>query len=167
MKTFTLLCLALLGSQAIHASHLIGGYIRAKPVSGAELTYQITASLYLDETAATDQMTSLTICFGDGSPNAIATRISRQFLQSDKTVSIGVYQLTHTYAGPGTYAVTTSLSGRTQAHNIPAPNTFGTLLLKTVILANSTINRTPVLSVPETGFQIGVGQRVVFRLWVR
>jgi hypothetical protein len=165
MKTFTLLCLMLVSIQVAQATHLLGGYIQAKPIAGSAQTYQITVALYLDEVrgqVASSQTTSLSICFGDGI-TGIANRQS-QILVLSKTVSLNVYQTTHTYNGPGTYSLTTSIPSRSLVQNITdAPNQVFTL--GTTISTNTTLsNQTPTPGFPEAGFHINLNQKVILPL---
>ncbi|GAB4038189.1 T9SS type A sorting domain-containing protein [Spirosoma jeollabukense] len=165
MKTFLLLCQILLTIQAARASHLLGGYMQAKPVAGSAQTYLVTVALYLDEVrgqVASSQTTSLSVCFGDGTIG-IANRQS-QVLVLSKTVSLNMYQTTHTYYGPGTYVLTTSLPGRSLTQNITdATNQLFTL--GTTIFTNTTLqNQTPTPGFPEAGFHINLNQKAVLPL---
>ncbi|CAN5452917.1 hypothetical protein BH09BAC4_BH09BAC4_19520 [soil metagenome] len=165
MKTFLLLCLMLLTIQAARASHLLGGYIQAKPVAGSAQTYQITVALYMDPiygNAAVSQATSVSICFGDGT-SGIANRQS-QVLVLSKTVSINMYQMTHTYNGPGTYVLTTSLPGRSLTQNI-TDATNQVFTLSSTISTNTTVpNQTPTPGFPEAGFHINLNQKATLAL---
>ena len=166
MKSLTLLGLLLLCVQVARATHLLGGYIQVRPVSGS--TYQLTVILYLDEVkgkSAADQMSTLPLCFGDGTTGTLvrATRV----LSENKTISINTFYTAHTYAGPGTYTLTTNLPNRTQAQNIgnQVMQEQGLLTLATTFTTNTTTpNRTPTLSLPSTGFNIPANQRVVASL---
>ncbi|WP_018619256.1 T9SS type A sorting domain-containing protein [Spirosoma luteum] len=165
MKTVLLLVLVLFSMGMAQASHLLGGYIRATPVSGSSLTYQISAVLYLDEVTgktATNQTDAIQICLGDGT-TATAYRASRMIL-TNQTTSINSYTLIHTYVGPGTYTLTTSVSNRTP--NKVIPNAENLLLtLNTTFTTNTTAaNQTPAAGFPPTSFRIGVNSRAVLSL---
>ena len=164
MKPLILLCLMLLRIQVAQATHLLGGHIQAKPVTGSSLTYEITVVVYMYAGSATDQTINLPVCFDDGSPVGAASFMSSQLLSGDKSVTIRQYRLFHTFLGPGTYTLTTSLSNRTPAENNTDRTTQGPLTLTTTFSTNAIGNRTPLLSIPETGFRVGINQRIVFPL---
>ncbi|GAB4020849.1 T9SS type A sorting domain-containing protein [Spirosoma koreense] len=165
MKTITTLLLLLAGIQSVEASHLLGGYIQVKPASGSLLTYDITIGLYLDNvygTAAASQQNSVTVCFGDG-VTGVANRQS-QLLVLNKTTSLNMYKVTHTYTGAGTYAIRVGITNRTQVLNIDQAS-FQLFVLNTTISTNTTAaNQTPMPGVPESGFHIGINQRVTLSL---
>lgn len=165
MKTVLLLFLILLSIEGVQASHLLGGYIQATPISGSSLTYRISAVLYLDEVTgrtATNQMDAIQLCLGDGT-TATAYRASR-LINNNQTSSFDSYTLIHTYAGPGTYTLTTSISNRTVNKVIPnADNLLFTL--NTTFTTNTTrINQTPTAGYPPTGFRVGVNSKAVLAL---
>lgn len=161
MKTFIALCLMLVSIQVAQGSHLLGGYIRAVPISGTALRYQVTAVLYMNEItgkAAAEQAESIQLCFGDGS-TGIATRASR-IITNDKTTSISSYSIIHTYTGPSTYQIIASVSNRTIVKNIAnADNLFFTLRTTFSTTANQT--PTPDFSL---NFRTGANQRATFSL---
>jgi hypothetical protein len=163
MKSFTLLCLLLWGIQASYATHLLGGYIQAKPVTASSLTYEITVVIYLNESAAADNMTNLLLCFGDGLTRTV-TRQTR-LLIANKQISLNSFRTIYTYSGPGTYTVSTTLVNRTPSQNVPnSAAQQEPLTLTTTFLTNNTPNETPTLAIPEAGFQIATNQRVVLPL---
>ncbi len=163
MKIVTLLCLTLLSLQA-NASHLRGGFIQARSISTTASTYEITVTVYYDEvqgTAAANEASTLTVCFGDGSTQAVSRQARR--LLSDRTTSVNVYRTTHTYAGPGIYTLTTAVPNRTLAQNIP--NAGSQLFtVSTTLSTNSATNQTPEPSIPASGFRVGINQRAVLSL---
>jgi hypothetical protein len=163
MKTFTALCLILLGIQS-YASHLRGGYIQTRSISATALTYEITITLYLDGPQGTNSTTGddqVLICLGDGSTQSVV-RLAH-VLSTDRTTSINTYRLVHTYAGPGTYTLTTTLSNRTAVKNITGADQLPMTLATTFSTTNE-INRTPTLLFPENGFLTATNQRLVFPL---
>ena len=166
MKTFTLLCLMLVSIQAAQASHLLGGYIQAKPVAGSAQTYQITVALYLDPiygNVAVTNTTSVSICFGDGT-SGIANRQS-QVLVLSKTVSLNVYQTTHTYSsGVSTPTLTVSIPNRTNALNIKDANSLPLTLSTTISTNLVAANQTPTPGFPEAGFHINLNQKAILPL---
>ncbi|GAB3799563.1 hypothetical protein GCM10028819_23140 [Spirosoma humi] len=165
MKTALILFLILLGTQISQATHLLGGYIQAKPVTVSTGSYQITAVLYMDEIRgkpAADQGESIQICFGDGS-TGIAYRASRLFI-NDRSTSINSYSAIHTYTGPGIYQLAVSQSNRTVVKNIT--NADGQLftLRTTLSIASSTANQTPTPGFPQNGFHIGANRKATLLL---
>lgn len=159
MKTSRLLLGLLSLAGQVSATHLLGGYISAKSQTGSTLTYEVTVTLYYNQTGTISNANSIMLCFGDGTTQE-ATRIS-QVLSNDKLVSLNTYQVNHTYAGPGTYTLITSLANRTTAQNITT-NAQEPITLTTTILTNTVSNRTPTLSIPSTSFEVSVNQRLVF-----
>ncbi len=163
MKTITFLCLTLLIAPFVQATHLIGGYIRATPVVGSALTYDLTATLYLDGTsgtAAIAEMTSLSICTGDGT-TVLAALVSRQPLPTDKGIIIALFQARYTYVGSGTYTLITMLTNRSSVRNI-TNSVSEPLTLSTTFLAAA--NQLPLPIVPGTNFRVGLNQRVTLQL---
>ncbi|MVM31827.1 T9SS type A sorting domain-containing protein [Spirosoma sp. HMF4905] len=169
MKTFLFLSLAFLSSQLAQATHLIGGYIQVKPVTGSTLTYEAIAVVYSYAGAATEQASSLSMCFGDGSTNEV-TRATLQYVtlgnnNISSRLGISTYRINHTYAGPGVYTLTTSLSNRTPAVNIPNSTVQQEpLTLTTTFTTVSPANQTPTPSIPITGLYIALNQKVVLPL---
>ncbi|GAB3890857.1 T9SS type A sorting domain-containing protein [Spirosoma agri] len=166
MRTFLLLSLLILGGQVSYGTHLLGGYIQVKPIAGSSLTYEVTATLYLNEregATAADNMNGILLCFGDGQTQTV-TRQSR-LLVSNREISVNTYRMNHTYAGPGTYSVTTSLQNRTPSVNIPNSATQQeSLTLRTTFLTNTTPNQTPALALTTASFQIAANQRTTLSL---
>ncbi|WP_128547933.1 T9SS type A sorting domain-containing protein [Larkinella soli] len=113
MKTgFTfLLVLGLAGSS--FATHLLGGYIQARQVSGTA-TYEFTVYLYMDAIQgrqAAEQSTSIPFCFGDGSDTVTIPRVSTAFI--DPGLMLIVFKTTHSYNGTGSGSYTVSVSNLT------------------------------------------------------
>ena len=166
MKTVLLLFLVLLSVEAVRATHLIGGYIQATPLSGSSLTYRISAVLYLDEgtgKTAANQADAIQICLGDGS-TVTAYRASRIILTS-QTTSINSYTLIHTYAGPGTYTLTTSIANRSSVNKTIANADNLLFALNTTFTTNTTtVNQTPAAGYPATGFYVRVNNKAVLAL---
>lgn len=162
MKTFFLLLgLLLLGGQA-SATHLRGGYIQVRSVSTTALTYEVTTTIYTEGSAASTGEGSITLCFGDGSAQEVF-RQSR-LTTTDGSLSISTYRLVHTYAGPGTYVLTTSPANRTTARNITSSTDQGAMTLTTTFSTNNGPNQTPTLLLPVTNLQVATNQRFVFPL---
>lgn len=164
MRTFTILCLLLLGGRA-YASHLRGGYIQARSISATALTYEVTVTLYFDEiqgASASPGADQVSLCLGDGRTQSVV-RLSRRFT-NDRTISINTYRFVHTYAGPGTYTLSTSLANRTTARNITGSVREVPMTLTTTLSTHNGTNQTPTLLFPQTGFLVAANQRLVFPL---
>ncbi len=165
MKTHTLLYLMLLSSQIVQATHLLGGFIQAKPIVGSALRYQISAVLYMDEIrgkAAADQANEILVCFGDGTTGT-AYRSSRLFI-NDRTASVNSYTIIYAYAGPGTYSLTVSQPNRTGVKNITNADSQLFTLTTTFTTNTTTPNQTPTPGFPLNGFRIGAGLKATFSL---
>lgn len=165
MKTFTLIALVLWSACASYATHLLSGHIQVKPEASRPLTYEIRLIVYLDEirgAAASNTMTSVTLCLGDGQTREVF-RESRRLLNGN-SISYNSFRINHTYSGPGTYTISASLLNRSPVLN--SSNSEVPLSLSTTFLVNSALNQTPDLSIllPSTGFTIANKQRVVFPL---
>ncbi|QMW03387.1 T9SS type A sorting domain-containing protein [Spirosoma foliorum] len=164
MKTFLFLFLAFLSVQVAQATHLIGGYIQVKPVAGSGLTYEVIATIYSYAGSATSEASSLSICFGDGNTREVPRSSLLYVTLGSNTISskigINTYRINHTYSGPGTYTLTTSLANRTPALNIPNSSTQQEpLALTTTFITGSLSNQTPELASPTIGFSVGLGQK--------
>ncbi|WP_026261846.1 T9SS type A sorting domain-containing protein [Spirosoma panaciterrae] len=163
MRTITFLCLMLSGISAVRATHLIGGYIQAKPVSGSSLTYEVTLVVYMNEVQgrqAADQADRYLICFGDGTSNTV-TRQSRLFI-ANNSMSINTYRINHTYPGPNTYTLTTTISNRSIVQNITKAD-YQFFTLSTTVSTN-VANQTPTPGYPPTGFRAGVNKKLLLDL---
>jgi len=161
MKTITLLLVLVFGSKAVQASHIAGGYIQTKAITNQALTYEVDVILYLHESSgsgAADAMNSLTLCYGDGQTSTV-TRATRAFVLN-REFSLNTYRINHTYAGPGTYTLTMSLSGRTMALNILKADSQLFTLATTFTTNTVTPNQSPTPGFPSTGFRIGANQEV-------
>lgn len=102
MKTVLLLFLILFSLEGVQATHLIGGYIQATPISGLSLTYRISAVLYLDEVngkAATNQASSIDICLGDGTTITAIQSVAGGLVTATAAYLDTDFQLT-TFPGP-------------------------------------------------------------------
>ena len=149
----------MLGIQS-YASHLRGGYIQTRSVSATTLTYETTVTLFFDEVqgnSASNDSGQILLCLGDGSTRPVV-RLTR-FWTTDRLTSINTYRLVHTYAGPGTYTLTTALTNRTSAKNITEADQVP-MTLATTFSTGSGVNQTPALVFPETGFLAATNQRV-------
>lgn len=164
MKTVIFLCLALLSTQAL-ATHLRGGYIQTRSASNSALTYEVTVVIYANEisgTAASDQAQQITVCFGDGSTQPVV-RIARIY-SNDRSGSMSLYRIVHTYSGPGTYTISTNQPNRTGALNITGDDKAGSMTLTTTFTTNNGANQTPTIQIPENGFLAATNQRFVLPL---
>ncbi|GAB4038788.1 T9SS type A sorting domain-containing protein [Spirosoma gilvum] len=163
MRTITLLCLMLLGITAVRATHLLGGYVQATPISGPSLTYRVSAVLYMDEIRgkqAADQANAIQLCLGDGT-TATAYRANR-LITNDNTTSINSYTLIHTYSAPSTYTVSFVLSSRTGVQNITNADTQLFSLNTTFLINSSNSNQTPTAGFPQ--LRIGTARKATLLL---
>ena len=169
MRTFIILCLTLFGVQVTNATHLLGGYVQVKPVVGSTLTYEISVIAYYYVSSATSEANSISLCFGDGTTGTL-TRQSQQIIPLSNNglspgINISTYRINHTYAGPNTYTLTTSLYNRTASVNLTGSATQQEpLALTTTFSTISSVNQTPSITIPSTGFEIATNQRLVFPL---
>ena len=165
MKPFIFLGLMLFSIQVAQASHLIGGYVQVKPVTGSPLTYEVTAVLYMNEISggvAADGANTLTFCFGDGQTST-ATRSSRTYPVS-KEFSLNIYRSVHAYGGPGTYALSATLANRTMVRNITNADSYP-FTLTTVFTSNATVsNSTPTAGFVAPNFRVSLNQRAILSL---
>ncbi|WP_080236549.1 T9SS type A sorting domain-containing protein [Spirosoma rigui] len=164
MKTCILFGLTWLSALAANATHLRGGYIQTRSVSTTTVTYEITVQLFLDEvygTTAANSLNQLSLCFGDGSSQSIV-RTARVW-NADRTTSINTYQVTHTYAGPGTYTVSSSLANRSPVRNIGTTADQLPIVLYTTF-STGRLNRTPAFVYPNNGLQAALNQRLTLPL---
>ena len=158
MKTsLHLLCLLLIGGQ-VSATHLRGGYISARNTTA--LSYEVTATIYYEGSASAGVEGTITLCFGDGTTQEVTRQSQRT--TTDGSLSISTYRTIHTYAGPGTYVLTTGLSNRSVTRNIAGATDQIPMALSTTLSTNNGLNQTPLLAIPATGFQIATNQRLIF-----
>lgn len=148
MQTFYKAFLLILLSASISsATHLLGGEIRAVNLSG--LTYRISAQVYFDAVGggpAAEAQKSIEICFGDGS-TAIANRGSLTALGGEsKGISVGVYEVTHTYPASGLFQISSALTNR--SHGIINYNDDSAPMFLWTVINTEFSNSTPVLPVP-------------------
>ncbi|MFD2572806.1 T9SS type A sorting domain-containing protein [Spirosoma soli] len=162
MKTLLLLCLALLSIQVTYGSHLRGGYIQARSTSTSSTTQEITITLYTDGVAgaaAASNIESISICFGDGT-SASATRTAA-VASTDRRFTINTYRIAHTYPGPGTYVIATSIANRTAVRNLVNADQFAFALTTTISVNSSILNHTPTFNATPNSFLVGVGQQAI------
>ena len=148
MKTlYKTLFLFFITTSICSATHLLGGDIRATNTSG--LTYKIRVQLYFDAVGggqAADSQSNVLVCFGDGN-TAQADRISYTELTGDsKGVSVGIYELTHTYPSTGVFQISSSIANRTSGM-LNYSGLAAEIFLWTVI-NTSVSNNTPELPYP-------------------
>ncbi|MET7259483.1 T9SS type A sorting domain-containing protein [Dyadobacter jiangsuensis] len=151
-SVYRILLLVLLSAYA-HASHLRGGEILARHLSGQ--TYDIRVKIYLDTQtgqSAAEALNSVTVCMGDGAIKE-ASRLSMTTVS--KGVSVGEYQVNYTYPAAGIYQISTALDTRTnQILNLPQAELTSQFLW--TVIDTQSANSTPVL--PDLEFEAGVRQ---------
>jgi hypothetical protein len=120
-----LICIILLANLASFATHLRGGYISAKPISGT--TYRITITMYVNTNPAeTDvKFGGGTLIFGDGSIHLSPERNSTPFGNPSDFVGVVNYSIDHAYPGPGSYKISYSEVNR-NANIMNMNNSVGT-----------------------------------------
>lgn len=100
MKTICVILTTLIACHTSMASHILGGYISVKQVSGR--SYQIRAVMLSDPTAPANTTTnSLTLTFGDGTSEVV----NRTLTATENNVQLNVYTVEHTYATDGVYTI--------------------------------------------------------------
>lgn len=160
MKKIFLFALFCAASTATYATHLLGGEIQAKNISG--LTYEITGVLYLDHQSgkpAGDAQTEIILCLGDGT-QIKAERISSEILPG-LLVNRSVYRVRYTYPAPGQYTIATKLDNLTNGIvNLgPIPTQGLQMVIQTTL--NTTVpNTTAAAPIPT----FTTGLRQVFSL---
>ena len=102
----------LLASISGYASHLRTGEISYVPVPGQPRTYEITVTLYLNNTVNSDQIW-IYVLPGDNTPMLQVLRSNGlgQNLPGLKT-NKSIYTFTHTYPADGKYTISTALDIR-------------------------------------------------------
>ena len=153
MKSVYGILLLILLSAYASASHLRGGEILAKNLSGQ--TYDIRVRIYLDiehGQGAANALSSVTVCMGDGAVKE-ASRLSLTAISQG--VSVAEYQLNYTYPTSGIYQISTALETRTnQILNLPEAGMTSQFVWTVIDTQQS--NSTPVL--PYLSFEAGVRQ---------
>ncbi|OIN57240.1 T9SS type A sorting domain-containing protein [Arsenicibacter rosenii] len=155
--TFLFLCLVY---QAA-ATHLLGGYIQAKPVNG--LQYEVTVTLFMDGIRGAEAIrfaSETKICFGDGM-TGILPRISVTDFKNDPAIKVSVYRTVHTFPGAGSYYLALSEQNRTGTTNF-RDGDMVSLALTTALRIDTQPNTTPEIVLPDNIFQAAVNQRTVF-----
>lgn len=155
MKTLSTLCLLLLVVRA-SATHLAGGYIQARPISG--LQYEIRVTVYMNEATGAEgvrQATEIKLCTGDGST---LTLLRRMTLLLDQNTSQHEYVTTYTYTGPGIYQLTAWQENRTVAANLTKADEqlFSITTRLNTLVAKP--NHTPVINLSPDSFSAFVNQ---------
>ena len=160
MKKFFLFALLCVGSTTTYATHLLGGEIQAKNISG--LTYEITGVLYLEIQSgkpAADAQTEIIFCLGDGT-QIKGARISSEILPG-LLVNRSVYRVQYTYPAPGNYTIATKLDKLTNGIlNLGQVPTQGLQMVIQTTLNTSVPNTTAAAPAPT----FTTGLRQVFSL---
>lgn len=158
MKSVTFLALWCLMAAPVWASHLLGGQIQTKNISGN--TYEITMVLFMDEAngrTASEQTSTIPVCLGDG--NIIsAVRLSRRVI-TNQNISVNNYRFTYTYAGPGVYRLSIGMENRTPMANLSQAVASTFSLATTIQTRSSSQNTTPVFEPAPAFWGVGTNQR--------
>lgn len=110
MKQFLLLAFFVCLSITARATHLLGGEITARNISGQ--TYEFSAIVYFDMengASAAKGQTEIILCLGDGTQRKV-DRLSLEKLDGSPAVSRGIFRTTYTYGAPGKYTITARIT---------------------------------------------------------
>ncbi len=157
--TFLFLCIIYQAS----ATHLLGGYIQAKPVNG--LQYEVTVTLFMDGVRGAEairQSTETTVCFGDGT-TANFSRATLTGATNNTAIQISVYRGLHTFPGAGNFLLSVAMENRTMTTNFLDGDSVP-LGLTAFLRIDTQPNTTPVLGLPENLAQAAVNQRTIFNI---
>ena len=159
MKTYTLITLLCLMAAPAWATHLLGGQIQAKNISGN--IYEITVVLFMDEvnpSQGIDPTNTISICMGDGGRISIP-RTARRAI--GPTISATTYRTNYNYSGPGIYRISIALENRTPMVNLS--QAVGSLfsLATTIQTRGNLQNSTPAFEPSPEGWQVGTNQRSI------
>jgi hypothetical protein len=154
MKTVTLLALWCALAIPACATHLLGGQIQVRNLSGN--TYEIKIALFMDGGVAADASSSIPLCLGDGSTITVS-RTARQNI--DQSISYNIYQTSYTYNGPGVYLITASIQSRSMTTNASPATDVPFVLCTTLQAAGGLRNSAPVFEPSPQFWQLGVNQR--------
>jgi hypothetical protein len=125
MKKILLLLSLFILNQKVFASDIYGGDISYSYVSGN--TYIITVKIYGDATF-TSGICEIPISVSAGDSGTLAPRVNGPSIDCSSNhdgiilpcnIRESVYQLTHTYPGPGTYSISCDMSNIGMFCNIP------------------------------------------------
>ena len=156
MKKLFIFALCFLCATMTYATHLLGGEIQAKNISG--LTYELTGFLYLDNQngkPAVDAQTEILLCLGDGT-QIKAERISSEILPG-LLVNRSMYRVRYTYPAPGQYTIVTKLNSLKNSiiNDGPAPSQDLLMVIQTTL--NTTVPNTTAAA-PAPTFTTGLRQ---------
>jgi len=113
-----LFVLTILFSTQVSATHIIGGYIRIKSMSGLTVTFEFVG--YRD-TDSPIQFGSGIFDFGDGNrSDGIFNNSNSSTIDLGNRVQVFIGELTHTYTAPGRYVATYQEDNRTPVVNMEA-----------------------------------------------
>ncbi|MPR32998.1 T9SS type A sorting domain-containing protein [Salmonirosea aquatica] len=156
MKKFFFFILLLCVGTTAYATHLLGGEIQARNISG--LTYDITGVIYLDNQngrPAADAQTEISFCLGDGTQMK-AERISSEILPG-LLVNRSVYRIRYTYPAPGQYTIATKLDNLTSSIINLGPVPTGGLQMVIQTTLNTTVSNSTAPA-PTPTFTTGLRQ---------
>ena len=158
---YVTILLYLFANLTAFATHLQGGEIRARQLSGQ--TYEISVLLYFDTVGgqgSATQQTSINLCTGDGQ-NMTVSRLSLVPLAGVQGTSIGTYVTNHTYGSQGIYQISAQVDNR-NSDILNFQNSQNTALFLWTVLHTTLPNSTPIL--PRLTFNAGVKQPFVVDL---
>jgi hypothetical protein len=152
---YGILFLIALTCNAAFATHLRGGEILAKHISGQ--TYNITVRLYLDTQSGGntgETMTEVTVCLGNGATKNLR-KTTTVLLPNSTNVMVSDFEGQYTFPSTGIFQISASIDNRTSGFLNLDKSEMTPAFLWTVIDTQAT-NSTPVLS--YLSFDAGVKQ---------
>jgi hypothetical protein len=152
---YVILFLFLFTGGSASATHLQGGEIRVKHLTG--LTYEVSVLLYFDEIGGQgtiQQQNLVEVCMGDGQ-TITASRLSLVPLPASPGSSLGTYVTNYTYGSQGTYQISSQIENRS-SNIVNFQNSLNTNVFLWSVVNTTFINSTPIL--PPLAFSAGVRQ---------
>ena len=157
MKTYTLIALLCLMAAPAWATHLLGGQIQAKNISGN--TYEITVVLYTDAgSTATNAMTTIPLCTGIGDLINVP-RLSQIAINGN--ILVNLFRTKYTYSGPGVYRLSVGIENRVPMANLSQAIGSVFSLVTTIQTRSITQNTTPIFELGEAFLRVGTNQRTL------
>lgn len=164
MKTLSTLLLLLLVVPA-SATHLLGGYIQARSITG--LQYEIKVLVYYDGqygAEAASQATEFLLCTGDGATIKLP-RVQVDIVNKNSPNDVSnvytrnVYRINYTYSGPGVYQLTAWQENRTIANNLVNADGQIFSVNTRLVIQNGKANSTPVINLAPDAFVAYINQQ--------
>lgn len=146
------LLVGLLWPTLSYATHVRSGAITTRRISNTQLTYEITLTVYFDQSPQSRQAAagtnSVNFCFGDGTNTDVPRQLPIQFINGGSS-SINIYRTTHTYPANEAYKISARIENRNDnTRNINGGSSIDVpFYVATTISTNAALgqNSTPVL----------------------